>query len=127
MTRINVIPVEDLHYQHLVAEYRELPRVFGLAYRAISAEREFFMPEDYTFGKGHMTFFYNKLMFLARRQDALVLEMIHRGYKPNFVDSLHKKWKSKIPRQYWGEYTPTKKAVRLNLERINKRLSGDRT
>lgn len=31
MTRINRIPVEELSRQHLVAEYRELPRVFALA------------------------------------------------------------------------------------------------
>lgn len=29
MTRINVIPVQLLSDQHLGAEYRELPRVFG--------------------------------------------------------------------------------------------------
>lgn len=27
MTRINVIPVSELSDQHLIAEYRELPRV----------------------------------------------------------------------------------------------------
>lgn len=26
MTRINLVPVEELSNQHLVAEYRELPR-----------------------------------------------------------------------------------------------------
>ena len=31
MTRINCVPVEELHQKHLVAEYRELPRVFRLA------------------------------------------------------------------------------------------------
>lgn len=34
MTRINLIPPSELHYKHLVAEYRELPRVFGLVRRA---------------------------------------------------------------------------------------------
>ena len=27
MTRINVVPVKELSDQHLIAEYRELPRV----------------------------------------------------------------------------------------------------
>ncbi len=34
MTRINCVPVEELSGPHLVAEYRELPRVFALAQRA---------------------------------------------------------------------------------------------
>ena len=34
MTRINVVDVTTLHQRHLVAEYRELPRVFALAHKA---------------------------------------------------------------------------------------------
>lgn len=34
MTRINVVPVEELTTKHLVAEYRENPRVFALAHKA---------------------------------------------------------------------------------------------
>ena len=30
MTRINCVPVTELHDRHLVAEYRELPRCFAL-------------------------------------------------------------------------------------------------
>lgn len=30
MTRINLVPPEELSRQHLVAEYRELPRIFAL-------------------------------------------------------------------------------------------------
>lgn len=29
MTRINVVPVTELTDKHLLAEYRELPRIFG--------------------------------------------------------------------------------------------------
>jgi deoxyribonuclease (pyrimidine dimer) len=34
MTRINVVPPRELTRQHLIAEYRELPRVFGLVKKA---------------------------------------------------------------------------------------------
>jgi len=37
MTRINCIPVTELHNKHLVAEYRELPRIFKLARRVDDA------------------------------------------------------------------------------------------
>lgn len=30
MTRVNVIPVEELHDKHLIAEYREIPRIVNL-------------------------------------------------------------------------------------------------
>ena len=31
MTRINVVPVQELQREHLVAEYKEIVRVFALA------------------------------------------------------------------------------------------------
>ncbi len=39
MTRINVVPVETPTQQHLVAEYRELPRVFKDETIKINIER----------------------------------------------------------------------------------------
>lgn len=39
MTRINCVPVEELSGPHLVAEYRELPRVFALAEKAAAPSR----------------------------------------------------------------------------------------
>lgn len=34
MTRINLIPPAQLSDQHLLAEYRELPRIFTMAHEA---------------------------------------------------------------------------------------------
>lgn len=74
MTRINLVPPEELHRLHLIAEYRELPRVFSLAREGVE------IPETYTFGHGHVKFFYNKLWFITLRHRLLVLEMERRGY-----------------------------------------------
>ena len=63
MTRINIIPVEELMDQHLIAEYREITMVpvslartlsskTGLDYKKIS--------KSYTLNKGHVYFFYDK-------------------------------------------------------------------
>jgi len=60
MTRINCIPVEELHNKHLLVEYRELPRVFTLAHNAIEKGR-WESPAAYVLGAGHVKFFYNKL------------------------------------------------------------------
>ncbi len=135
MTRINVVPVEELTREHLVAEYRELPRVFAMAWKAHlrsanggskKAWTKGF-PMGYTLGKGHMIFFYNKLGFLSLRHEALVQEMLKRGYKPNFTRNLKDNWCGPIPAWQFSDYTPTPEALALNRERIAKRLSGDKT
>lgn len=42
---------------------------------------------------------------------------------------LHKwaEWEGRIPKGYWRGYEPDSEALRVNMERINKRLSGDKT
>lgn len=123
MTRINVVPPSELHTKHLVAEYRELPRVFKLV-REAQARGEF--PTDnrnpvvYTLGAGHVRFFYNKLMFLFLRQQDLCAEMRARGItvnydpSPDLLAGLN---------HYWlGHYTPTPGALYLNRERIKDRM-----
>lgn len=127
MTRINAVAVETLTQQHLVAEYRELPRVFALVEKAIqrgekpSDKRN---PLNYTLGTGHVRFHYNKLAYLAERQKQLVNEMLKRGYKPQHTDCLHAQFKDKIPAAWWQDYTPTRAAIEINQERINLRLQG---
>ena len=48
MTRINLIDVEELSDQNLLAEYRELPRCIKQDINTDDA------PDKYTLGKGHM-------------------------------------------------------------------------
>lgn len=130
MTRINVVPVETLTGPHLIAEYRELPRVFALAYKHYMSGKPLMLPVEYTLGRGHVLFFYDKLTFLAKRQEAIVAEMQRRGYKPVFTTSLFDEWQSawvRLPSPYWGDYTPTPEAIAINQERINKRLAGDKS
>lgn len=129
MTRINVVPVHELAREHLVAEYRELPRVFALAYKAHTSSRPWTnnQPREYTLGTGHVIYFYDKLGFLADRHAQLVQEMLRRGYRPNHVSSLRDLWQGRLPEAYWKSYEPTKEAIRINWERIDKRLRGDKS
>lgn len=55
MTRINCVPVEELHQKHLVAEYRELPCVFKLA-EAAAKRGGVVAPDEYTLGAGHVKY-----------------------------------------------------------------------
>lgn len=125
MTRINCIPVEELTGPHLVAEYRELPRVFNLARKA--AEKGTIQPKStYTLGTGHVIFFYTRLTYLAKRFLALIDEMQHRGYHPNFTEDLAVAH-ADIPAALWNDWTPTPEAMAINRERIALRLTEAQT
>ena len=123
MTRINVVPVQDLHYRHLVAEYHELPRIFQYVRNAQAINKhpgDFKIPPDYVLGKGHCTFFYDKLGWLKERFASLVAEMQRRGYKTNHsaddvLDGIDPEW--------IGDWEPTSVAFDLNTNRINERLA----
>lgn len=121
MTRINCVPVSELSRQHLVAEYRELPRVFNLARKAaLRGHQAHDAPPNYTLGKGHVLFFYTRLSYLATRQQQLIAEMIKRGYQPNFTDSLFE-LHADIPAYMWNDWTPDQASLALNRQRILER------
>lgn len=124
MTRINCIPPEELTRAHLIAEYRELPRVFGMARgmiaRGIADPAQANIPASYRMGTGHMAFFCDKLGFLVKRQRSLIAEMRRRGYAPAFTDPdslLHG-----IPEPWHGDWEPDAGALAINRARIAERL-----
>jgi deoxyribonuclease (pyrimidine dimer) len=80
MTRINIgIPPATLHRQHLIAEYRELPRMIALAHARGSR-----IPDvPFTLNAGHMLSCVRYGAHLAERHQALVAEMLRRGYRPS--------------------------------------------
>lgn len=116
MTRINVIPPEKLTDQHLLAEYRELPRVFPLAQAAI-ARGIVLGPPSYTLGKGHVCFFYSRTDWLSARQGEIIRELLDRGVQVTHRDP-------PPPLQGCGSsgWTPDAQAVALNLARLRERL-----
>lgn len=119
MTRINCVPVEELSGPHLVAEYRELPRVFALAEKA-AARGSFTQPDTYTLGKGHLLFFYTRLGYLAQRHAELIAEMKRRDYNPSYSGIKREDFPA-IPNSYWGTWIPTEEALRINRQRIKER------
>ena len=117
MTRINCVPVEELSGPHLVAEYRELPRVFALAQKAAARGGLTIQPSAYTLGKGHLLFFYTRLGYLARRHAELINEMKRRGYKPTFTGVRREDF-AEMPDSFWNDWQPTELALAINRERI---------
>lgn len=83
MTRINTIDPVLLPTPWLVAEYRELPRIINRVADGVPTAGPF--PGPYRMGRGHVSFFFNKLHWLYQRHHQLVQEMERRGFKPNMT------------------------------------------
>ena len=128
MTRINLIPVEELKVQHLVAEYRELPQIYGKTLRAqergeTRASILARAPKEFMFGPGSIVFFYDKIIWLNCRYNELVVEMYARNYKVSFptvpwhiIDQLRDEWKN--------DWVPSEAEIARSRERIDDRLAN---
>lgn len=130
MTRINVgIDPELLVDKHLLAEIRELPRVYGLVEKRLEKGtlRIAKLPKEFTLNAGHVLFFYNKFGFLFDRYDSLINEYNTRFKKrEDNVGRLSSDWfYAKIinlPAILFQDYKPTEKDRNLLVERISERL-----
>lgn len=123
MTRINLTLVSELADQHLMAEYRELPRVFGAVRKHVQNGKkvhDFKISEHFILGAGHVTFFYNKLDFLHKRQQQLIAECLKRGFKikDTTVQDI-----SDIPVEWRNDYIPNNRALSLSQERLDEKIA----
>lgn len=122
MTRINVVPPKELSRLHLVAEYREITRLPRNLQTSLTRKSKPFsineIPTEYTLGKGHVKFFYNKMLFLKKRFESLVYEMLERGYNPQHTDSTIFVTDNET---FYKDYEPTVEAIEINRQRIKDR------
>lgn len=79
MTRINLVSPSELADQHLIAEYRELPRVIKGNYNIKNA------PKEYVLGKGHVLWCKTHEKYLLKRYKQIIDEMIYRGFNTNYT------------------------------------------
>lgn len=86
MTRINIgVCPSDLCDQHLVAEYRELPRMTAFAVKRLMLHNgPGPRPVEPTMGTGHMAYFLPYGASLEARWRSLVGEMKYRGFAVSF-------------------------------------------
>lgn len=125
MTRINCVPPSELHKKHLVAEYHEITRVFGLCRSALAkgvdpATLE--APEAYTLGTGHVRFFYTRLGYCKERMSDLAVEMIRRGMKPQLA--LLSGVATGLPKHLFRKWKPTEADKALNRARLQESLKA---
>jgi len=120
MTRINLVDPSELHTKHLVAEYREIVRVFSLVRKCQNEIHKVTIPDHYKLGTNHVKFFYDKLAFVSDRYDSLCEEMTTRNFSFSRIskDDLLKG----IDKHLIRAYTPTVDALKINRERIADRM-----
>ena len=120
MTRINsAINPKNLTDQHLIAELRELPRIFTVVNKRIEQGKSFDdIPKEFTLGTGHVKFFYDKCGFLAERHILLRCEYQMRFNKEYNFDPN----KICIPNKLFKGYKPTTKEKEVLIDRISTRL-----
>lgn len=121
MTRVNIIPPKELMDQHLMAEFREIRHVGPSLQRSLKSKSKSYLnkPEKYTLNKGHVTFFYDKGMYLYKRFQEIKEELLRRGFninrESNFDISL-------FPPDFQKDWEPTECEKLINVERINLRI-----
>ena len=130
MTRINVIDPKLLTDQHAAAEYRELPMVNASLKRTINSKRGLDVnkiPPRYTLNTGHVTFHYDKGLYLFNRYQSLIDELRNRGYNiqpsERSVDWSVFHYRSGL----YEDWTPDQDAININVERIVERINAKPT
>lgn len=121
MTRINCVDPQTLHTKHLVAEYREIPRIFALVRKHYKSNKLLSAPSSYTLGTGHVKFFYDKLKYISNRYSSLIDEMRRRGYNPSYSNTMEADF-SDIPKMYWKDWEPSAIDIQINTDRIRDRM-----
>jgi len=123
LTRINIVPTEELSDQHLVAEYREIFMVGSSLQRSLKSpnwpKKKISLPETFTLNSGHVSFFYNKGLYLHNRYKQLVEEMKRRGMKP---DPNRKFKREQWPDDLYNDWDPNDQELQIVRERIQQRL-----
>ena len=115
MTRINVIPAEELWDQHLLAEHREIKRIPNCIKKW--KYNMSWIPSEYTMWTWHVKFFYDKLFFLMERYWELYNECRKRWFKvTNYWEAFFD-----LPSEFMWEYKPTDEAIDINKKRLQEK------
>lgn len=119
MTRINLIPVEELSNVHLLAEHREIKRIPNLIrYWKCNFNN---IPSNFTLGEWHVKFFYDKICFLHKRYNLLYKECIKRWFN---VVHYGKNFRDLVMSDLYNDYIPTVEAIELSRSRIKEKLEA---
>lgn len=133
MTRINLVPPSELYDQHLFAEFREIkmvPKSLRRSLRASEARSETLLqfwqriPKAFTLNTGHVSFFYDKGLYLQQRYSALRHELRRRGinFDENSLLDPDGVFRS-LDHNFNNDYTPTPEALHIIRTRIAEKVA----
>ena len=140
MTRINLVPPSELYDQHLFAEFREIkmvPKSLARSLRAIESKVHAGMihphdsvgqllqriPKAFTLNTGHVSFFYDKGLYLQQRYSDLRRELERRGINYNRDSLLDPDRVFLQDKRLAGDYTPTPEALAIIRARIAEKVA----
>lgn len=135
MTRLNLVPPEELMDQHLFAEFREIKMVPKALARSLAAAKRrgapdpvgdvlLRIPNEFTLNTGHVTFFYDKGLYLAMRYNDLRRELLWRGVGYNGASLLDPDDVFELDKRLRKNYIPTPEALAIVRERIALRIAA---
>jgi len=127
MTRINLIDPELLTDQHLFSEFREIKMVpkalsRSLVARGLSGVIDI-IPERFTLNKGHVTFFYDKGLYLEQRYELLKAELRLRGISFNELSPFDPDRVYAENPSLYNDYCPTGEAIEIITNRLMQKIS----
>lgn len=114
MTRINLEKPNELTDQYLLAEYKELPRIFWIVKKKIQENKEITPWNQFTLWTGHVIFFYDKLLFLEKRFKNISLECKKRWFNIKYSDYDI----SDFPSKFKKNYKPKLVDLKISRERL---------
>lgn len=121
MTRINagIHPLE-LCNKHLLAEHREIKRIPNIIK---SGKADLVnIPKEFTLGKGHVKFFYNKLLYLKNRYIEIYSELRHRNFDVTYFGDSFKD----LPVELYNDWLASSEMLARPIvaHRINEKLKS---
>lgn len=138
MTRINLVPPEELMDQHLFAEFREIKMVPKSLRRSLDAAKrnndgsdykarlvvQHRIPPAFTLNTGHVSFFYDKALYLRKRYALLRAELERRGINFNRDSLLDPDGVfDALDERFRKDYDPTPEALALVRARIAEKIA----
>ena len=114
MVRINLIDPNRLADQHLIAEYNEILMLLGHVDKHPEIRNQ---PLNYKLGKGHITFFKDKLSYLKKRHQIIKKEMKNREFKTTKTLDL-----KKYPRELKKDWKPSPKDFSMIKDRLVEKI-----
>lgn len=124
MTRINTVPPEHLTNEWLLAEWRELPRIVNELEKYPNRYKAKDTPPQYTLNTGHVKFFRDKLLYLAKRHRELKRELRKRKIKHDKSVKVELYYLADHLKMFClNDWTPTKQDHKINVERLQERFT----